>query len=303
MNVPTVRQLECFVAVSDTLNFRVAAERCFITQPALSAQVQQLEQSLGPRLFERDRRSVLPTDAGAGLIDSARRILNDLNDLTQAAHAFASPLAGTLRLGVIPTVAPYVLPGAMAEVAARHPDLRLLLREGQTDDLVEGLHDGKLDLLLLALEADLNGATTMELSKDRFVLAVPPDHRFKQRRRVRLSDLAGEQVLLLEDGHCLRTQALPLCTTAGASEVGDFRASSLTTLVQMVAAGVGVTLLPEMSIATEAQPARDLGIIAIANAPSRTIGLAWRATSMRSREFRMLGETIRRGLPASGRAG
>lgn len=296
MNVPTVRQLECFVAVSDTLNFRVAAERCFITQPALSAQVQQLEQMLGTRLFERDRRKVLPTESGAGLVDSARRILNDLNDLTQAAHAFGSPLAGTLRLGVIPTVAPYVLPQAMAEVATRHPDLRLLLREGQTDDLIQSLNDGQLDVLLLALEADLQGATTMELSLDRFVLAVPPDHRFKRRKRVRMTDLAGEQVLLLEDGHCLRSQALPLCTTAGACEVGDFRASSLTTLVQMVAAGVGVTLLPEMSVAAEAQASRDLGIIPITNGPSRTIGMAWRATSMRAREFTLLGETIRRGL-------
>jgi len=295
MNVPTIRQLECFVAVSDTLNFRLAADRCFITQPALSAQVQQLEQLLGTQLFERNRRSVLPTAAGTALVDGARRILSDLNDLTESAQSFGSPLTGTLRIGVIPTVAPYVLPAAMAHVAKRHPKLRILLREGQTEDLVTALHEGSLDVLLLALEADLRGATTMELRKDTFVLAVPPNHRLHQRKRVRMSDLAGEQVLLLEDGHCLRTQTLPLCTTAGACEVGDFRASSLTTLVQMVAAGVGVTLLPEMSIAAEALPTRDLGIVPIAGGPSRTIGLCWRPTSMRTPEFRLLGETIRSG--------
>ena len=296
MNVPTVRQLECFAAVFDSLNFRVAAEHCFITQPALSAQIQQLEQTLGARLFERDRRTVLPTAAGHSLIATARRILSDLRELTESAHSLGSPLTGTLRLGVIPTIAPYVLPQAMVEVHKRHPHLRLLLREAQTDVLVKSLQEGSLDVLLLALEADLHGATTMELSHDRFLLAVPPGHRLRDRKRVRMSDLAGEQVLLLEDGHCLRSQALPLCTTAGACEVGDFRASSLTTLVQMVAAGVGVTLLPEMAVATEAQPARDLGIVPFANGPSRTIGLAWRGTSTRTSEFTLLGETIRRGL-------
>jgi len=296
MSMPSVRQLECFAAVAETLNFRMAAERCFMTQPALSAQIQQLERTLGTRLFERNRRSVLPTSAGTALVSSARRILADLHDLGERSRSFRAPLTGTLRIGVIPTVAPYVLPQAMAEVARRHPDLRLLLREAQTEHLTAQLADGSLDLLLLALEADLGDARTLPLTRDRFVLAVPSEHRLKQRKRVRMSELAGEQVLLLDDGHCLRNQAMPICTAAGASEVGDFRASSLTTLVQMVAAGIGVTLLPEMAVAAEALPARNLGIIPIANGPARTIGLAWRKTCIRADEFALLGETIRRGL-------
>lgn len=301
MTTPSVRQLECFVAVADARNFRIAAAHCFMTQPALSQQIQHLEQLLGTRLFERDRRSVLPTAAGDALVSSARRILADLNDFTEAAHTFQAPLTGTLRLGVIPTVAPYALPRAMAAAKRKHPNLRLLLREAQTTELLSALDQGSLDLLLLALDVDLGNQRTLELCRDRFVLAVPPGHRLHARKRVAMSDLNGEQVLLLDDGHCLRTQALPLCTTAGANEVGDFRASSLSTLVQMVAAGIGVTLLPEMAVHAEALPTRNLGIIPFGKGPARTIGLAWRQTSNRSAEFEQLGETFRDGLTTGSR--
>jgi len=297
MNLPSVRQLECLVAVAEALNFRQAAEACFITQPALSAQIQQLETVLGLKLFERDRRRVLATAAGSVFAEKARGILAELREFGEAAGAFGEPLSGTLRLGVIPTVAPYVLPRALKEVRRRHPRLRLLLKEGQTARLMELLLEGSLDLVLLALEADLGEVETLSLFVDPFVLAVPTGHRLESRKRVGEKDLFDEQVLLLDDGHCLRDQALPICDRAGACEFGDFRASSLTTLVQMVSGGVGVTLLPEMSLKVEAGRERRLKLIPFgAKKPSRTIGLAWRPSSVRKPEFHLLGQAIQAGL-------
>jgi len=297
MELPSVRQLECLAAVAEKLNFRRAAEACYITQPALSAQIQQLEALLGLKLFERDRRRVLPTAAGTQMAKKARGILAELHDLTEAAANHKEPLTGTLRLGVIPTVAPYVLPRALSEVHRRHPRLRLLLREGQTQELLELLQDGSLDLVLLALEADLGDAETLALFEDRFLLAVPPEHCLARRKRVSEKDLHAEEVLLLEDGHCLRDQALSICNSAGACELGDFRASSLTTLVEMVSGGVGVTLLPELALKAEGGREGRLALIPFGKAsPSRTIGLAWRPSSIRKTEFRLLGEAIKGGL-------
>ncbi|MCA9320629.1 MAG: hydrogen peroxide-inducible genes activator [Planctomycetes bacterium] len=297
MSLPSVRQIECLVAVAEALNFSQAAAACHITQPALSAQIRQLESLLGLRLFERDRRRVLPTVAGAALAEKGRMILAELRDFADAALAFKEPLSGTLRLGVIPTVAPYVLPRALKEVHRRHPQLRLLLREGQTARLTELLFEGSLDLVLLALEADLGAVETLALFDDPFVLAVPTGHRLQDRKRVSERDLFEEQVLLLDDGHCLRDQALSICDRAGACELGDFRASSLTTLVQMVSGGVGVTLLPEMSLKVEAGRERRLKLVPFgAKNPSRTIGLAWRPSSIRKSEFHLLGTAILEGL-------
>jgi len=296
-DIPTVRQLQCLVAVAEALNFRQAAEACFITQPALSAQIQQLESLLGVRLFERDRRKVLPTAAGAAMAHKARDVLAELRDLAEAASAFKDPLSGRLRLGVIPTVAPYVLPRALREVHRRYPALQLLLKEAQTARLVELVGDGTLDLALVALEADLGDLETLALFEDPFVLAVPTDHRLARRKRVTEKDLEQEEVLLLDDGHCLREQAFSICDRAGACELGDFRASSLTTLVQMVSGGVGVTLLPRMSTRVEAGPERPLKLVPFGpKGPSRTIGLAWRASSIRKPEFRLLAEAIQDGL-------
>jgi LysR family hydrogen peroxide-inducible transcriptional activator len=296
MEIPSVRQLECLVAVARTLNFREAAESCYITQPALSAQIQLLEAKLGVRLFERDRRKVLPTAAGETLAEKARGILAELHDLTEAATGFRDPLTGTIKLGVIPTAAPYVLPRALGEVGRRYPDLRLRLREEQTAKLLERLGDGSLDVALVALEAGLGDVETLALFTDPFVLAVPSGHRLANRKRVSEKDLHAEEVLLLDDGHCLRDQALSICGSAGACELWDFRASSLTTLVQMVSGGLGVTLLPEMSLEVEAGPERQLSLIPFGpKGPSRTIGLAWRRSSIRKAEFELIGAAIRSG--------
>ncbi|MEE9394630.1 MAG: hydrogen peroxide-inducible genes activator [Planctomycetota bacterium] len=299
MELPTIRQLECIVAVADKLNFRLAAEACFITQPALSSQIQRAEQLFGFRLFERDRRKVLPTAAGAVIAEKSRAILADLHELSASTETFHEPLTGTIKLGVIPTVAPYVLPPALKAVHERYPKLRVLIREDQTDRLLKSLEKGDLDLLLLALDVDLGGVETLPIMLDPFVLAVPPDHRLAKRKRVSEKDLIDEQVLLLEEGHCLRDQALALCQTVGAKELDDFRASSLTTLVQMVCGGVGVTLLPETSLHVEARAERGLTLIPFGGTkPSRTLGLAWRPTSIRKPEFELLAAAIGESLGA-----
>ncbi|NOT31365.1 MAG: LysR family transcriptional regulator, partial [Planctomycetes bacterium] len=256
MERPGLRQLECAVAVAEQLSFRRAAEACFISQPALSLQIQQLESLLGTRLFERDRRRVLLTPAGEQLLPHLRGALLALDGLVEAARALGDPLAGTLRLGVIPTVAPYVLPGVIGPLRKRFPKLRLLLREDHTARLVERVQEGKLDLALLALEAELGNLATHALYSDPFVLVTPASHALAGRALARAknitdADLADQDVLLLEDGHCFRNQALSLCQRAGARELVDFRATSLNTLVRMVASGTGITLLPAMAVATE----------------------------------------------------
>jgi len=285
MERPSVRQLETVVALAEHLNFRRAAEATFTSQPALSLQLQQLERMLGTRLFERDRRRVLLTPAGEELVPHARAALLAIDGFVDTARGVQDPLAGTLRLGVIPTVAPHVLPPLMAPFRRRFPKLRLLLREAQTAVLVSEVQEGKLDLALLALEADLGRLATRGLYADPFVLVVPASHALAGKTSARLQDLREAEVLLLEDGHCLRDQALSICRRSGAHELGDFRASSLNTLVRMVAGGTGVTLLPSIALATEVRAQDRLVALPLDSRPARTIGLAWRAASARTKLF------------------
>lgn len=290
---PTLRQLEYVVGVADHGSFHAAARACHVTQPGLSTQIQQVEALLGVQLFERDRRKVLITPAGEEIIRRAREVLAAVSHLVQAAHVHSRPFSGRLRLGVIPTVAPYLLPRVLPGVRDRYPELTFLLHEGRTADLLALLHQGKLDLLLLALEAELHGVETVALFRDPFVVAAPASHRLVSRRRVRESDLEGEQLLLLEDGHCLRDQALALCNQAGADEEADFRASSLPTLVQMVAGGSALTLLPTLALPVEGRVENVTVIPFREPQPYRTIGLAWRTTSPRASEYRELGELLK----------
>jgi LysR family hydrogen peroxide-inducible transcriptional activator len=294
----TIRQLEYITAIETHGTFQAAADACHVTQPGLSTQVRQLEDSLEVQLFERGKKPMLVTPAGREILRRAHHVLTAIEELHHAARSFGEPLAGPLRLGVIPTVAPFLLPSVLPTVRRAYPALRLELHEAQTAQLVEALEHGKLDLLLVAIEAPLGDAATLPLFDDKFLLAVPPAHRLAKRKRVRETDLEGEAVLLLEDGHCLRNQALSICSRAGASELGDFSASSLSTLIAMVAGGAGVTLLP--ALATDASVATDidLHIVPFARpAPKRTIGFAWRKTSPREPEFRELGRLFH---PASG---
>jgi LysR family hydrogen peroxide-inducible transcriptional activator len=278
--------------VAERLSFRRAAEACAISQPALSLQVQQLETQLGARLFERDRRRVLLTPAGEALVPHLRATLLALDGLVAAARALDDPLAGTLRLGVIPTVAPYVLPSVVGALRKRYPKLRLLLREERTARLVERVQEGKLDLALLALEAELGNLETLALYSDPFVVVAPAGHALAARKLARAQDLADEEVLLLEDGHCFRDQALSLCQRAGARELGDFRATSLNTLVRMVASGTGLTLLPAMAVASEVRAQDHLVTLPLERRAARTIGLAFRASTSRRATFERLAELL-----------
>jgi LysR family hydrogen peroxide-inducible transcriptional activator len=244
------------------------------------------------------------TPAGEELARRARAVLAEAQGLVEAAQTFARPLCGRLRLGAIPTVAPYLLPRVLPEVRRRWPELRLELHEAPTAELVARLLRGELDLLLLALEAPLAGLATRPLFRDPFVAAFPPGHRLAGRRRLRESDLEDEAVLLLEDGHCLREQALAVCRAGGAREIGEFRASSLTTLVEMVRGGAGMTLLPELTVGL-ADRGAELPLVPFARpVPSRTIGFAWRACSGRAAEYELLAELFAappdRGPPGAG---
>jgi LysR family hydrogen peroxide-inducible transcriptional activator len=289
---PSVRQLECAVAVADALHFGRAARACAVTQPALSAQIASLESELGVVLFERSRRGARLTPAGERVVERARSALRALDEVSDAARGAAEPLTGPLHLGVIPTLAPYLLPRWLPVVRRKHPRLQLFLHEDQTARLVQQLLAGELELLLLALPVEGAGIDALPLFDEPFLLAVPAGHRLARERErpVREAELAREPVLLLEDGHCLRDQALAVCRHAGAREAEQVRAASLTTLVQMVANGLGVTLIPESAVPVETRGARDLAVLSFrAPAPGRRIGLAWRRGSPRSAEFHLLG--------------
>jgi len=290
---PSLRQLEYAVAVADHRSFRRAATACQVTQPALSTQIAQLERDIGTQIFERDRRRVLVTAAGEELIARARRILGEVDELVEGAGTHREPLTGTVRLGVIPTVAPYLLPRILPAVRQRFPKLLLVLREDQTARILEELEAGRVDAVILALPVP-GDITAAPLFDEEFLLAVPRGHALASRRRVRDGDLDGEEVLLLEDGHCLRDQALAVCRGTGATEAVQMRATSLPTLVQMVAGGLGVTLLPEMAgPVLAASPSTGVVTVRFTSpAPTRSVGLIWRTSSARLREFRALAEVM-----------
>jgi len=298
MTQPTLRQLEYLVAVADCGSFGEASRRCGVTQPGLSAQIQQLEHLLDLQLLERVRPKVVPTEAGRALIERARRILIEAEDLVSTARTLGRPLCGSLRLGVIPTVAPYLLPHTLPAVRREHPELRLFIREEETAVLLDLLASAEIDLLLLALDAPLGRVERLPLFEDPFLLAAPTGHPLARRKLLRESELASLPLLLLEDGHCLRDQVLDVCRHAGQAPpaYGDFRASSLGTLIQMVAGGLGITLLPSLAAGVGTE---DLALVPFRSpAPARTIGLAWRPGSSRRAEFELLAELL--GTPPHG---
>jgi LysR family transcriptional regulator, hydrogen peroxide-inducible genes activator len=298
----TLRQLQYAVAVADTLSFHRAADRCHVSQPSLSAQLAQLEDALKVKLFERDRRRVLPTAAGAQLVERARRLLVETDDLVEEARRVGDPLAGTLRIGVIPTISPYLLPHLTPVLRKRYPKLTTRWIEDKTDVLVARLGAGELDAALLALEADIGPLDHEVIASDPFVLATPPGHPLGARSApAAAAELGGASVLLLDDGHCFREQALSFCEKSDAREL-EFRATSLPTLAQMVAAGAGVTLLPELSLDAEARPA-GLRVRRFADpAPHRTIALVWRPRSPLAAALRQIAIAMRGGYPRAARA-
>ena len=296
------KQLRYFEAVARFNHFGRAAEHCSVSQPALSMQIQELEKKLGLQLVERRSKGVRLTVEGREMALRASRILAEVRDLTDFARQRASLLSGALHLGVIPSVAPYVLPPLLPILRDQYPGLDLHIRETQTQVLLQQLLDGTLDLLLLALPVNHPEIETIRLFEDRFLLALPRTHRTQGRVRATADLIKGDRLLLLEEGHCLRDQALTFCQLRQVDSINTFGASSLSTIVQMVANGLGLTLLPEISVDLETRHA-DIKVMRFAEPePSRTLGLAWRSTCSRKRDFVELGKLIasipqRRRLP------
>ena len=277
MNLSDLRYL---IAIADHLHFGRAAASCFVSQPTLSTQLRKLERELGVELVERNPRHVMLTAAGARVVEHARRAVAEADAIEDVARQARDPESGTLRIGIFPTLGPYLLPHVVPALHARFPRLELLLVEEKTEVVLQQLHDGKLDAGVLALPVDDERLHHSPLFDEDFVLAAPSSHPLAgDDSPIDLSDLQGEHILLLEDGHCLRDQALSVCRIAGAGERRDFRATSLETLRQMVAAGVGTTLLPDLSVRPPV-PEYD-GVVRRFRdpAPSRRIAMFWRATS------------------------
>ncbi len=293
----TARQLQYVVAVADLGGFRRAAEACHVSQPSLSAQIAQVEAALGLQIFERGRQPARVSAAGAPVLEQARRVLAAMRDLREAARRHADPLHGTLRIGVIPTVCPYLLPDIAPALRRRLPGLTIEWSEDRTHALVRQVASGALDAAVVAVESDLGDLETAVLGRDPFVIAAAPGNRLVQSSSpARVDALDGAEVLLLEDGHCLRDQALAVCARAGAGEPG-LRATSLSTLVQMVgASGTRVTLLPAMALPVENRRGQIRVRPFVKNGPGRTLVLAWRRGSAVKIAAARVAEVVARAL-------
>ena len=290
----TIKQLRYFDALARELHFGRAADSCAVTQPALSMQIHELEQSLGLMLVERTRSGVQLTAKGQEIAKRSARILGDVRDLIAFAQHANKVLSGVLRVGVIPSVAPYMLPPLLPLLRESYPELELHVRETQTQILTDELIEGKLDVLLLALPVKHPDLESIPLFDDRFVLAMPKERKLSGRVRATKELIEHERLLLLEEGHCLRDQALTYCSLQQVDTVNTFGASSLSTIIEMVAAGFGITLLPEICLGVESR-GRDLSLVRFIDPePFRTLGLVWRSTSPRKPDFMELGRLVTR---------
>ncbi|WP_306189553.1 LysR substrate-binding domain-containing protein [Streptomyces sp. MK5] len=298
--LPSLSQLRAFAAVAEHLHFRDAAAAIGMSQPALSGAVSALEETLGVTLVERTTRKVLLSPAGERLAVRSRAVLEEVGALLEEAEALRAPFTGVLRLGVIPTVAPYLLPTVLRLVHDRYPDLDLQVHEEQTANLLEGLAGGRLDLLLLAVPLGVPGVTELPLFDEDFVLVTPLDHRLGGREGLPREALKELNLLLLDEGHCLRDQALDICREAGREDAPvTTTAAGLSTLVQLVAGGLGCTLLPRTALKVETSRSNQLLTGSFADpAPSRRIALAMRAGAARGAEYQELAAALREEMRA-----
>jgi LysR family hydrogen peroxide-inducible transcriptional activator len=291
----TLRQLRYMAALARHRHFGRAAEDCAVTQPALSMQVRELEREISAELVKRRPGEIALTDTGLEVAQRAEHILAAARDLIDFARHRAV-LSGQLRLGIIPTLAPYILPRLLPRLQEKYPEARLEVRETQTKMLLEELVRGGLDTVLLALPADAADLETLKLFNDPFLLAVPVADALPARTRVGIADVDQRRLILLEEGHCLRDQALAFCAAPRRDAAASLGATSLATVMQMVANGYGVTLLPEVAVDVEVRDRRVKLLRFSEPQPGRTIGLAWRRTSPRRRDFEALGKIITQAL-------
>ena len=277
-----LKDLKYLVALADTGHFGKAAERTFVSQPTLSAQLKKLEEYLGVKLVERQPRNVQLTEVGKQVVVRARRMLDEGDQIVALARNNKDPFAGRLKLALIPTIGPYLLPRVMQKIRKALPQLGLMLYEHQTEALLKRLHDGEVDLGIMALPIAQDGMETRELYEEAFTVALPNHHALAAKSTIKVPDLKGQTLLLLEDGHCLRDQALEVCSRIDIREAEDFRATSLETLRQMVVAGLGITLLPETAVESPFGSQRGLTIRQFSKpVPTRTVGAVWRKSSTR----------------------
>jgi LysR family hydrogen peroxide-inducible transcriptional activator len=287
-----LRDLHYLVALAEYRHFGRAAKACFVSQPTLSTQIRKLEDELGVALVERTPRKVLLTEVGREIVARARTALNEVEQIRGIAHRSLDPESGTLRLGIIPTLAPYLLPHVVPSIHQRFPRLELLLVEEKTETLVGMLRAGRLDAAVLALPLHDDGLHCEPLFAEPFMLAVPAGHPLADKGELSLKSLAHEHLLLLDDGHCLRDQALEVCSLAGAGEKEGFRATSLETLRQMVAAGVGITLLPMLAVKPPVPPSAAMRLLPFRDPPHRRLALVWRRSSAMSAFLRQVAKIL-----------
>ena len=293
MRTPTLKQLQYFLALTETGHFGRAADRCFVSQSAFSNAIQELEKALKTQLVDRTNRNVTITATGQEVAVQARLVIRDVDSLVEIARGTSEPLSGELRLGIIPTIAPFMLPGTLPKLRKQYPNLELLLTEDQTERVYRRLMDGELDVVLLALPWQLHGTEEMPLFNDAFCLACREDTARVDPKNYRFNRLDSDSILLLEDGHCLREHALAACRIRNTQKVRRFGASSLLTLIEMVDADLGITFLPEMARGSSMLSNTRVKLYAMGEQSYRTIGLVWRKGSQRADEFRLLGEFLR----------
>jgi len=288
------RALQYFVKLAELKHFSKAANACFVSQPTLSTQVQKLEDELGVTLVERAPRQIMLTPIGEDIAHRAKHVLRDIEHIKDAARRSKDPETGTVKLGIFPTLAPYLLPHVIPGICQRYPELRLQLAEEKTEDILNMLDQGRLDAGLLATPVEDPGMEIEILFEEPFVIAMPASHPLCDKKSISLKDLEGEELLLLEEGHCLRQHALEVCALAGAHERVDFHATSMETLRQMVAANAGVTLMPVLSVKPPIA-STDTIVLRPFNppAPSRTIALVWRSSSPLGGFLRKLAENLK----------
>ncbi|QWP78814.1 DNA-binding transcriptional regulator OxyR [Lysobacter sp. K5869] len=294
-----LRDLKYLVALADHKHFGRAAAASFVSQPTLSTQIKKLEDELGVSLVERAPRRVMLTPVGRDIAERARKVIADVEQMSEIARRSQDPEAGTVRLGLFPTLGPYLLPHVVPNLRKRFPRLELLLVEEKTDQILARLRDGRLDAGLLALPIHDDQLHVEPLFDEPFILAVPQQHPMAARDTLDLHDLDDQHLLLLEEGHCLRDQALDVCRLAGADERDGFRATSLETLRQMVAAGVGITLLPTLAVQPPVPNSPDIRLLRFSGTPPhRQIGMLWRRSSAMSEFLMQLADELRK-LPAA----
>jgi LysR family transcriptional regulator, hydrogen peroxide-inducible genes activator len=292
-NLPSLKQLEYLTALAEAEHFAKASDLCNVTPSTLSAGIRDLEEVLGVVLAERTKRTVLMTALGKEIAARAVLLLRDAEDIMGLATGQRAPMTAPMRFGVIPTIGPFLLPRVLPRIAETYPDLSLYLVEEKTDSLLGKLRAGDIDLALIALPYETEGLTRAVLFEDSFQFACPPDHPLAKRSKIKDSDLNDLSLLLLEEGHCLRGHALDACHARRTGARVDFEATSLTTLIQMAAQGLGVTLLPRIAIDAHVTAGTNIRLIPLASGESRRLGLVWRATSPRSEEFEALATLMR----------